>query len=281
MALGKGYDDLFADNTSNENVLSLRVSQIEPNKDQPRNNMDNDALNELAESIRENGIIQPIVVRPLKNGLTYQIIAGERRWRASKIAGLLEVPVIVRDVDDAEMNKLAMIENIQREDLDPVEEAMGYKRLSEAFGMTHDELSRSVGKSRSYITNMLRILTMPDRVLGKLSSGEITIGHAKALLSLTDKDACEEVLDIVLSKHLNVRQTEKLVGEVNSAETDKDSIRVPEKNKYYVETALSLKERLGRNVKIKGSNGKGNITLEFYSDDDLARITDLLASLSE
>ncbi len=146
MALGKGYDDLFGDNSSNENIETLKLTQIEPNKGQPRNNFDSDSLNELADSIRENGVIQPIMVRPLPNGLTYQIVAGERRWRASKIAGLTEVPVIVRDVDDAEMNKIAMIENVQREDLDPVEEARGYKRLNEEFGMTHDALSKTVGK---------------------------------------------------------------------------------------------------------------------------------------
>ena len=280
MALGKGYDDLFGDNSSNENIETLKLTQIEPNKGQPRNNFDSDSLNELADSIRENGVIQPIMVRPLPNGLTYQIVAGERRWRASKIAGLTEVPVIVRDVDDAEMNKIAMIENVQREDLDPVEEARGYERLNEEFGMTHDALSKTVGKSRAYITNMLRLLSMPGFVLEKLSTREITTGHAKAMLSLTDKDDYEEVLEAVLSKHLNVRQTEKLVSDINAGPKEK-SIKVPEKNRYYVETALSLKERLGRNVKIKGNNGKGNITLEFTSDEELKRITELLASLTE
>ena len=279
MALGIGLDAILGDNTSDESVTTLRINEIEPNKEQPRSNFSADSLNELADSIRENGLLQPIIVRPLGNGLTYQIVAGERRWRASKIAGLEEVPVIVRDVDDAAMNRIAMIENVQREDLDPVEEAMGYKRLNEDFGMTHDEMSKSVGKSRSYITNMLRLLSLPEEVTEKLSAGDITTGHAKALLSLTDKYNCNEALDIVLSKGLNVRQTEKLVKEINSAKPEK-SIKIPEKSRFYVEAALSLKERIGRNVKIKGNNGKGNITLEFFSDDDLKKITELLSSLS-
>ena len=281
MALGKGLGALMGDNTSDENVTTLRITAIEPNKDQPRSNFSAESINELADSIRENGLLQPIIVRPIRDGMSYQIVAGERRWRASKIAGLKDVPVIVRDVDDATMNRIAVIENVQREDLDPVEEAMGYKRLNEDFGMTHDEMSKSVGKSRSYITNMLRLLSLPDEVTEKLSSGDISVGHAKALLSLTDKDNCEEALGIILSKELNVRQTEKLVKDMNCAGQEKKSIKVPEKSKFYVEAELSLKEHLGRNVKIKGRNGRGNITLEFFSDEELARITELLASLSE
>ena len=165
MALGTGIDALFDDNFSgDENVQTLKMSEIEPNKNQPRRTFNEEALNELADSIREHGLIQPIIVRPAANGMTYEIVAGERRWKASRIAGLTEVPVIIRNVDDEEMSKIALIENIQRENLNPIEEAAAYKDLTDKYGMTHEELSKTIGKSRSYVSNMLRLLSLPEYV---------------------------------------------------------------------------------------------------------------------
>ncbi|MBQ7989920.1 MAG: ParB/RepB/Spo0J family partition protein [Oscillospiraceae bacterium] len=279
MALGKGFDDLFGDNNTvaeGETITTLRLTEIEPNKDQPRSEFDQEKLTELADSIRANGVIQPIIVRPLANGLTYQIVAGERRWRAARIAGLTEIPVIIREVDDLQVSRIALIENIQREDLDPIEEAKAYRKLIEQYGMKHEELSKSVGKSRPYITNSLRLLTMPEFVTDLISSGDISVGHAKVLLGLVDKDDYGEALDKIQSGHLNVRQTEKLVEKLNS--DDGTETIVPE-NKFYIETAMSLKEQTGRNVNIKskGKEGRGQLTIDFYNDDDLKYIVNLLA----
>ena len=279
MALGKGFDDLFGDNNTvaeGETITTLRLTEIEPNKDQPRSEFDQEKLTELADSIRANGVIQPIIVRPLANGLTYQIVAGERRWRAARIAGLTEIPVIIREVDDLQVSRIALIENIQREDLDPIEEAKAYRKLIEQYGMKHEELSKSVGKSRPYITNSLRLLTMPEFVTDLISSGDISVGHAKVLLGLVDKDDYGEALGKIQSGHLNVRQTEKLVEKLNS--DDGTETIVPE-NKFYIETAMSLKEQTGRNVNIKskGKEGRGQLTIDFYNDDDLKYIVNLLA----
>ncbi|MBQ3919117.1 MAG: ParB/RepB/Spo0J family partition protein [Oscillospiraceae bacterium] len=274
MALGMGLDGLLGD--AGESITTLRLTDIEPNKDQPRGSFDAEHLNELADSIREHGLLQPIIVRPLSNGVTYQIVAGERRWRAAKIAGLKEIPVLIREVDELQMNRIAIIENIQRQDLDPVEEATAYRRLIEQYGMTHEELSKSIGKSRPYITNILRVLTLPDSVTDRLRAGDISTGHAKAMLALADKDKYDEVLEKILKGHLNVRQTEKLVEQYNSQPAQQTEKFRPE-NKFYVETALSLKEQTGRNVNVKAKGKGGVLSIEFFSDEDLMRLTELLA----
>ncbi len=274
MALGMGLDGLLGD--AGESITTLRLTDIEPNKDQPRGSFDAEHLNELADSIREHGLLQPIIVRPLSNGVTYQIVAGERRWRAAKIAGLKEIPVLIREVDELQMNRIAIIENIQRQDLDPVEEATAYRRLIEQYGMTHEELSKSIGKSRPYITNILRVLTLPDSVTDRLRAGDISTGHAKAMLALADKDKYDEVLEKILKGHLNVRQTEKLVEQYNSQPVQQTEKFRPE-NKFYVETALSLKEQTGRNVNVKAKGKGGVLSIEFFSDEDLMRLTELLA----
>ena len=274
MALGMGLDGLLGD--AGESITTLRLTDIEPNKDQPRGSFDAEHLNELADSIREHGLLQPIIVRPLSNGVTYQIVAGERRWRAAKIAGLKEIPVLIREVDELQMNRIAIIENIQRQDLDPVEEATAYRRLIEQYGMTHEELSKSIGKSRPYITNILRVLTLPDSVTDRLRAGDISTGHAKAMLALADKDKYDEVLEKILKGHLNVRQTEKLVEQYNSQPAQQTEKFRPE-NKFYVETALSLKEQTGRNVNVKAKGKGGVLSIEFFSDEDLMHLTELLA----
>ena len=282
MALGKGFDDLFGDNNTTAevgSVTTLRLTEIEPNKDQPREAFDQDKLEELAKSILANGVIQPILVRPLSNGLTYQIIAGERRWRAAKIAGLTEMPAIIREADDIDMDRLALIENIQREALDPIEEAKAYRKLIEQYGMTHEDLSKSIGRSRPYITNSLRLLTMPEFVTDLIQSGELSVGHAKVLLGLVDKDLYGEAVEKIREGHLNVRQTEKLVDKLNSTEPDNGSGKVVPENKFYIETEMSLKEHTDRNVSVrpKGKKGQGVLTIEFYDDNDLIRISELLA----
>ena len=278
MAMARGLDALLGDNSSGNETMTLRLTQIEPNRQQPRKNFDDEKLNELAESIREHGLIQPIVVSRSTNGTTYRIIAGERRYRASRIAGLKEVPVKVLDVDEAEIKKISLVENIQREDLNPVEESMAIKEIIEQFDIRQEDLARAIGKSRSYISNSIRLLNLPDAVLENLSDGKITTGHAKALLALKNPKNTEPALKEIISRGLNVRQTEKLVEILNSADKEKQEEKHEKvRNNYYTETELSLKERLGRNVRIRGNNGKGTITFDFFSEDDLTQLANQLA----
>lgn len=278
MALARGLDALLGDNNSGSETLTLRLTQIEPNKEQPRKTFDDEKLNELAASIKEHGLIQPIVVSPSTNGTTYRIIAGERRFRASRIAGLREVPVKVLDVDEAEIKKIGLVENIQREDLNPVEESMAIKQLLDEYDIKQEDLAKTIGKSRSYISNSVRLLNLPETVLEKLSEGRISTGHAKALLGLNDPKNIEPALKEIISRELNVRQTEKLVELLNSSENgNEDDTPKKTRNVYFTETELSLKEKLGRNVTIRGKGGKGTITFEFFSEDDLTQIANQLA----
>lgn len=282
MALGSGLDALFEDNTiESKDVQTLRMSEIEPNKSQPRKDFDDEAIMGLAESIRQHGLIQPIIVRPMPNGMTYQIVAGERRWRACRILGMSEVPVIVRELDDFEVSQIAVIENVQRADLNPIEEAMAYKELISTYGMTQDTVAKAIGKSRPYIANALRLLTMPDEVQRQVRVGEISVGHAKALMSIVDKNRIGEALDKVLMDNLNVRQTEKLAANINT-EDDPGTFKFmePEEKKlrnFYTEMELSLHEKLGRKVKISGKSGeKGTISIDFFDKEDLYRISTFL-----
>ncbi len=285
MALGSGLDALFEDNAVSANdVQTLRMSEIEPNKAQPRKDFDNDAITGLAESIREHGLIQPIIVRPMANGMTYQIVAGERRWRACRIAGLSEIPVIIREMDDFEVSQIAIIENVQRADLNPIEEAMAYKDLITTYNMTQESVAKVIGKSRPYIANMLRILNMPEDVQKMVRAGEITVGHAKALMSITDKNKVSAALEKVLADNLNVRQTEMLAAKLNSEfETEDVEAAAPEEKQlknFYTEMELSLHEKLGRKIRISAGKGdKGSITLNFYDKEDLVRICDMLAEM--
>lgn len=277
MALGSGLDILFEDNAfESKDIKTLRMSEIEPNKSQPRTVFDEENIKGLAESIKEHGLIQPIVVRPLPNGITYQIIAGERRWRACKLLKMEEVPVIIRETDELEAAQLAIVENVQRADLNPVEEAMAYRALMDKYGMTQDRLAEVMGKSRPYIANLTRLLSLPEEALTALSNGEISVGHAKVLLSIEDKDGLIYALNTIISEKLSVRQTEKLAAELSKEEVEKETVSRNVKN-YYTEMELSLKERLGRSVKISGKDGeKGKITISFNDKDDLSRIANQL-----
>lgn len=277
MALGSGLDILFEDNAfESKDIKTLRMSEIEPNKSQPRTVFDEENIKGLAESIKEHGLIQPIVVRPLPNGITYQIIAGERRWRACKLLKMEEVPVIIRETDELEAAQLAIVENVQRADLNPVEEAMAYRALMDKYGMTQDRLAEVMGKSRPYIANLTRLLCLPEEALTALSNGEISVGHAKVLLSIEDKDSLIYALNTIISEKLSVRQTEKLAAELSKENVEKETVSRNVKN-YYTEMELSLKERLGRSVKISGKDGeKGKITISFNDKDDLSRIANQL-----
>lgn len=277
MALGSGLDILFEDNAfESKDIKTLRMSEIEPNKSQPRTVFDEENIKGLAESIKEHGLIQPIVVRPLPNGITYQIIAGERRWRACKLLKMEEVPVIIRETDELEAAQLAIVENVQRADLNPVEEAMAYRALMDKYGMTQDRLAEVMGKSRPYIANLTRLLSLPEEALTALSNGEISVGHAKVLLSIEDKDSLIYAINTIISEKLSVRQTEKLAAELSKEDVEKETVSRNVKN-YYTEMELSLKERLGRSVKISGKDGeKGKITISFNDKDDLSRIANQL-----
>lgn len=227
--LGKGLDALFFDNDSGEKqdsgAMMVRLSEIEPNKGQPRKTFDENALAELADSIREHGIIQPLLVRKLSNG-GYQLVAGERRWRASRMIGLDEVPVVVKDLSDTEVMELGLIENLQREDLNPLEEAAGYKELMATYGLTQDQVAKRVGKSRSAIANSLRLLNLPEQVRPYLMNGELTMGHAKALLGLSSEAAMVSAAKEAVAKGLSVREVEKLASKKN---VDTSGQELPEK----------------------------------------------------
>ncbi len=273
--LGRGLDALFNENATDEKgVVTLRLSEIEPNRNQPRTNFDEDALSELADSIAKHGLIQPIVVRPTSSGV-YQIVAGERRWRACRMAELTEVPVVIKEVDDQKYFEIALIENLQREDLNAVEEAQGYKTLIDVYGLTQEQVAENVGKSRSAVTNSLRLLNLDEKVLNALKDGKITAGHARAILSADNSEQATEMLNAAISG-ASVRELEAMSK--TKTKTAKNTSPAA-KNNFYSEVEISLKNELGRKVEIKSKgNGKGTITLEFYNDEELA---DFARKLSE
>jgi ParB family chromosome partitioning protein len=239
---------------------------IEPNREQPRKMFDDEALRELADSIAQHGVIQPLLVRPIKDG-GYQLVAGERRWRASRMAGLTEVPVVIKELDDNETVELAMIENLQREDLNPLEEALGYKYMMEKLGVTQEEAAQKVGKGRSTVTNALRLLKLPDEVLAMVESKKLSPGHARALLAFESEAQMIEVAKLIVSKGLSVREVEKM-----SKNTEKTS-KPPKKAKrdtYFDEVEISISENTGRKVKVNEKSKK--IEIEFFDKDDLAKI---------
>lgn len=271
--LGKGLSAIFIENdTENKNTTYLKISDIEPNRDQPRRDFDEETLAELADSIAQHGVLQPLLVRPVGTDF-YQIVAGERRWRASRMAGLQEVPVVIRELTDNEVMEIALIENLQREDLSAVEEAQGYKSLMETYNMTQEEIAKSMGKSRSSIANSLRILTLPENVVDMISKGLLSGGHAKALLSLKDDNDIEKVSNLIVEKELSVRETEKFCKALNEDKGKKKSKKKLDRNPFFDEVELSLKQFLGRKVKvINSSKNKGILQIEFYNDEDLAEI---------
>lgn len=273
LAEGQGFESLFADNsTPSKQTLELRLSQIVPNRDQPRKIFDEQALNELADSIKKHGLIQPLLVKPLDNG-SYQIVAGERRWRASRLAGLEKVPVVIKELDDAETMEIALIENLQREDLNPVEEAMGYKTLMETFSLTQEQVATKVGKSRPAVANSLRLLSLESDELEALQNGEITQGHARTLLSLPKGEIREEALRLAKSG-ASVRELEN----ISKMQKPGITVRRPRiKNKVYVETEAALAQQIGRKVKISGNGKTGTLQIEFFSEEDLFNLASKLA----
>lgn len=267
--LGRGLDSLMNENATDNNLTAeLRLSEIEPNKDQPRTHFDEQALQELAESISTHGLLQPLVVRPMVGG-TYQIVAGERRWRASRIAGLTTVPVIIKSLDDKETMELALIENLQRMDLNPVEEAKGYSRLLKEFELTQEQVAERVGKSRSAVTNALRLLNLPDDMLNALSEGRISAGHARALLSFNDVTLQQEAF-IAAVEGASVRQIEAMAKAAAKPKAEKPTVK---QDSFYREVELALKNETHRKAVIKpGKNGRGTITIEFYNKEELTEL---------
>lgn len=278
--LGKGVDALFGDSpedilfkdeSDKNGVTTLPLIDIEPNKDQPREDFDADKLDALAESISEHGVISPILVTPTQNG-TYKIVAGERRWRASKIAGLKEIPCIIKELDNQALSEIALVENLQRDDLNPIEESEGYHYLMEKFSLTQDEISKKIGKSRSAIANVMRLNNLCQPVKELLKEDKITQGHARALLTL-DEDIQITVAERIVRDGLNVRQTESLVQ--NFGKEKRPSSRKmpnPMMQKYYKDVENNLSSQFGTKVRICEGSKKGRIEIEYYSKDDLERI---------
>ena len=278
--LGRGLDSLFADtlpeneSESGGEVTTLPLRDIEPDKDQPRKAFEEESLTELAASITEHGLLQPIAVRPKPLGAGYVIIAGERRWRAARMAGLAQVPVVIRDVSDEQAMELALIENLQREDLDPVEEAMGYRQLMDKCGLTQEQAAEKLGKKRSSLANSLRLLNLPAPVLEQMRLGALSMGHAKPLLALGDPALQEQAASQIVAQDLNVRQAEALCKRLaKPAPEEKPQPKAPALPK---EVELSLHEIIGNEVKVKYKEGKGTLTVHFYSDKQLTDFANLL-----
>lgn len=274
--LGKGLDTIFAENEtedSNSSVM-LKISEIEPNRSQPRKDFDENSLSDLAQSISQHGLLQPLLVRPLPIG-GYQIVAGERRYRACRMAGLTEVPVTIRELSDTETMELALIENLQREDLSPIEEALGYKALIDEHGFSQEEVATSVGKSRPAIANSLRILKLPDSVLEYVKQDKISAGHARALLMLDNEEDMLKLAELIYKKDLSVRQAEKLAKKKPEVEEDTQPERKPS---FYSMVELALNESLGRKIKVNKNKGKqgGVLQIEFYSDEELTELSNKL-----
>ncbi len=268
--LGRGIESLFNENSLEEinssSTEKIKLVDIVPNKDQPRKRFNESALSELAESISQHGVIQPLLVRPLSGG-TYQLVAGERRWRASRMAGLKEVPVVIKDLSDEEASVIAMIENLQREDLNAIEEADGIKYLMTKYGLTQEEVSERVGKSRSAVANSLRLLKLPESVSEYVRDGIISAGHAKALLPLEDEEKMISLCNTIIKYNLSVRETEKIVKDMT---TEKKQKKKKSRDKFFDEVELSLNEALKRKIKINSTaKNKGTITIEFFDKDDL------------
>ena len=272
--LNQKFDSIFDDNSfdEDEGITTLKLTDIEPNKSQPRKNFDIEALNTLADSIRQNGIIQPLLVRSMPDG-TYQIVAGERRWRAAKMAGLNEVPVFIKELSDIQAQQIALIENLQRENLNPIEEANGYKELMDRFGMTQEDVARVVGKARSSIANSLRLLSLPPIIAEMVSNNELSAGHCKVLLGVKNNKDMVDLAHRAAGKDVSVREMERMVKSLDKTEK-------PEKKKetFYVEAEISLSKALETNVSIIPGKKKSTIQIEFYNDEDLTDIINRLAN---
>lgn len=279
--LGKGLDALFLDNateTSESGVQTILLSDITPNRSQPRKVFEDGPLQELAESIREHGLIQPLLVRPLPEG-GYQIVAGERRYRASRMAGLREVPVIIRELDDQKTMELALIENLQRENLNPMEEAAGYQELMETYGMTQADVAKSVGKSRSAVANTLRLLNLPQKVMDYVKNGQLSSGHARAILAFEEEERMCKVAEEAVQKGLNVREIERMSKKAASSE--KKNHAPAFRDSFFDEMEIALREELHRSIKITSDGEKGTLTISFYSKEELSDIASRLALIKQ
>lgn len=278
--LGRGLDALFADNSVEENssasAVKLSLNEIEPNKDQPRKTFDEKALSELADSIAQHGVIQPLLVRPMPDG-SYQLVAGERRWRAARRAGLSEVPVVIREMSDSEMMELALIENLQREDLNPIEEAEGLQQLIHTYGLTQETAAARVGRSRPAIANALRLLSLPTPILELTRDGKISAGHACALLSLNDEEKMVEIADQILKKEISVREVERL-AKAAAKEKKQPENHPLRRDTFYDEVELALTNSLGRRIKVNlnKKENRGTIEIEFFDQNDLTDLSRLL-----
>ena len=275
--LGKGLDALFLDNAIDESggsVSRLPINDIEPNRDQPRKTFDEEALGELAKSIADHGVIQPLLVRPMTDG-SYQLIAGERRWRASRMAGLTEVPVVIREMSDSEAMELALVENLQREDLNPIEEARGFQLLMETYALTQEQAASRVGKSRPAVANAMRLLLLPDDVLQMVETGVLSAGHARALLGLAQSDGMVALAKQIVEKGLSVRETERLVKTATQDKPKREK-RVKKRDVFFDEAELAFSEALGRKAKVfLSSGGKGTVEIEFFGKEDLGKLMQL------
>ena len=279
LALGKGLSALIPNesfNTDNNNsTLSISINKIKSDKAQPRKSFDSEKIAELTESIKTHGIIQPLILRKIDND-QYIIVAGERRWRAAKIAGLKEVPAIIMDLTESEILEISLIENIQRQDLNPIEEAIAYKKLIDDFKMTHEELSKRIGKSRTSITNTMRLINLDDRVQQYIIEGVISEGHGRALLGIKDFEIQYELAQQVIDEKLSVRELEKIIRRIIEPNNRNSSSSKQELNPYYKEIKNQLQNYFGTKVNISNKNNKGKIEIEYYSEDDLQRILDII-----
>lgn len=285
--LGRNFYSLLDDNTidvKQDSVSTIKISRITPRGDQPRKNFDENALQVLADSIRTHGVIQPIVVREL-GGLSenYEIIAGERRWRASKMAGLDEIPAVIMTGDELKVAEVALIENLQRKDLNPIEEAMAYRALIEKFGLTQEEVAQQAGKSRSAVANMLRLLELPDEILALVQDEKLSMGHARALLGLDDEDRMLPLAELIMEKELSVREVEALVRKYNTVEESADTEESGEsvqRRVYMKELEDKARTALGRKVKIRETGRKKTVELSFEDDEDLENLLKTLVGQS-
>jgi len=280
--LGKGLNLIFNSGMTEEPaaaenpVKSIRISEIEPNPGQPRHNFDQISLEELAQSIRENGVITPLTLR--KKGEKYQIIAGERRWRASRLAGLREVPAHVIEADDRTAFALGLIENLQRQDLDPMEEAAGYKTLMEEYGMTQEQAAERVGKSRPAVANALRLLQLPEHIAALVSDRELSAGHGRAVLSLKDPVKQDKLVQLILQDNLSVREAEKLAAQLQKDAPEREK---PEKDIYVAQLEKDMTGLTGHKVTIRHKPKKGKLTIEYYGNQDLEAICEALKRIKK
>ena len=290
--LGRGLDALYEDNSAafpdekaEDGIKMVRVSAIEPNRGQPRKEFDSESLSELADSIREHGVLQPLLVRRMPGASldeeSYQLVAGERRWRAARMAGLSEVPVVVREMSEAEVLEFALIENLQREDLNPLEEAGGYQELIDTFGLTQEEVARKVGRSRSTVANALRVLKLPQELHPYLRDGDLTAGHAKALLAGKDRGKMLKLAEITIEQGLSVREVERRAARLNEASEEAELVPIIHDH-FYKEMQLAMQNELGRRVRINpkyGDNG-GTLQINYFSKEDLQAIAQVLGQIT-